>query len=350
MAEVYLPRGVTKNVLSPGRGEIPLFIDGTKATFDFRTFLDDEDKTEIDDSKVFGEPFVLLFGKKFKLEVWEDLIQTMRIGEIASFHCKSYVSMRHWEYGSFQQDLVCAFAEHVKTYPVVSKSLRDIKKKKDGKLDENEKQHHSCAFDAIHRGIGYADLDNVLRNDIDLIFEILLIDVKQPGSYEQELWTMTSDERFKKIPELKELGNKQFKDGNYEKAAEYYSQGLGCLEQLVMREKPGDEEWKKLDDMKVPFLLNYSQCKLHSQDYYQVIKHTSTVLERHPENVKALFRRAKAHAAVWNPDEAVKDFQQAMQLDSSLTKCITKELQKIQDASQEKLDSDKQKWKSLFTT
>ena len=64
-----------------------------QATFHFRTFLDDEDRTEIDDSKRLGEPFTLIFGKKFKLEVWESMIETMRVDEIASFHCKYYVSM-----------------------------------------------------------------------------------------------------------------------------------------------------------------------------------------------------------------------------------------------------------------
>ena len=62
-----------------------------QATFHFRTFLDDDEKTEIDDSKKLGEPFVLLYGKKFKLEVWEGMIETMRVDEIASFHCKHYV-------------------------------------------------------------------------------------------------------------------------------------------------------------------------------------------------------------------------------------------------------------------
>ena len=37
--------------------------------------------------------------------------------------------------------------------------------------------------------------------------------------------------------------------------------------------------------MKVPFLLNYSQCKLYEEEYYQVIEHTSEVLKRHPSEL-----------------------------------------------------------------
>ena len=30
MAEIYLPAGIEKRVLYPGKGDIPLFLDGTK--------------------------------------------------------------------------------------------------------------------------------------------------------------------------------------------------------------------------------------------------------------------------------------------------------------------------------
>ena len=236
----------------------------------------------------------------------------------------------------------------MKSYPVVSKSLRDIKKKREGALKEGEEHRHSCAFDAIHKGVGYKDLDDILYNDRDLIFEISLLGIEQPGNYEQEAWTLGPEEKLKKIPEWKERANKLFKDGNYNKAAEIYAQALGCLEQLCMREKPGDPEWKELDQMKIPFLLNFSQCKLIDQEYYQVIKHTSTVLEKDPKNVKALYRRGKAHAAVWNPDEAVIDFKLALELDPSLKSCITKELKKLEEETHKKLESDKAKYKNLF--
>ena len=44
------------------------------------------------------------------------------------------------------------------------------------------------------------------------------------------------------------------------------------------------------------------------------------------DNVKALFRRAKAHAAVWNIKEAQEDFAKANELDPSLESAIKKEL------------------------
>lgn len=62
-----------------------------QATFHFKTFKNDEDKTQIDCSRNLGQPFELLIGKKFKLEVWEELIKTMREKEVARFICDKSV-------------------------------------------------------------------------------------------------------------------------------------------------------------------------------------------------------------------------------------------------------------------
>lgn len=48
----------------------------------------------------------------------------------------------------------------------------------------------------------------------------------------------------------------------------------------LYREKPGDAEWIELDKLKIPLLLNYSQCKLIAGDYYTVITHTTEVLQK----------------------------------------------------------------------
>ena len=62
-----------------------------QATFHFKTFKNDEDKTEIDSSRDLGQPFELLIGRKFKLEVWEELVKTMRVNEVARFTCDKSV-------------------------------------------------------------------------------------------------------------------------------------------------------------------------------------------------------------------------------------------------------------------
>lgn len=48
------------------------------------------------------------------------------------------------------------------------------------------------------------------------------------------------------------------------------------------REKPGDTDWENLADMKIPFLLNYSQSQLLLGNYYDVIEQCTQVLKHQP--------------------------------------------------------------------
>lgn len=46
-----------------------------------------KEKTLLDDSRKMGEgkPIDLVLGKKFKLEVWEAIVQKMAVNEVAQF-------------------------------------------------------------------------------------------------------------------------------------------------------------------------------------------------------------------------------------------------------------------------
>lgn len=68
-----------------------------------------------------------------------------------------------------------------------------------------------------------------------------------------------------------------------------------------------------------------------------------------PDNVKALFRRAKAHVGAWNPEEAQEDFQKVMTLDSSLTPAVQKELKLLEELRKQKDSEDRNKLKGLFS-
>jgi AH receptor-interacting protein len=44
-----------------------------------------DDRTLLDNSKSIEKPMELIFGKKFKLEIWEELLKSMRVKEVAEF-------------------------------------------------------------------------------------------------------------------------------------------------------------------------------------------------------------------------------------------------------------------------
>lgn len=62
------------------------FKPGTRVEFHYRTIKDDGNRTIIDDSKTNGKPMQLVLGKKFKLDVWEVIVQKMALNEVAEFH------------------------------------------------------------------------------------------------------------------------------------------------------------------------------------------------------------------------------------------------------------------------
>ena len=230
----------------------------------------------------------------------------------------------------------------MKEYPEVSKAVRELEKRASG---EETHHHHQCGFSAMAHGLGYKDLDELVGTKCPLLFEFELLQVEQPGDYVQDSWAMTTQEKLDTIPSLREAGNSLYKGGEYEKAAEKYFEALEYLETLSMKEKPHSDSWNSFEEKKVPLLLNYAQCKLIMKDYAEVIRHTSTVLEFDPNNVKALYRRGKAHASCWNVKEAEADLQKACTLDPSLSNVTRRELSVMRQKIKENDSKEYQKLK-----
>ncbi|KAG2463596.1 AH receptor-interacting protein [Polypterus senegalus] len=317
--------GIQKKILNAGKQPLPAFIEGTKVIFHYKTTLPSEDATVIDDSRKRTKPMELIIGKKFKLPVWETILVTMCEGEIAEFLCDT---------------------KHTVLYPMVSKSLRNIAAGK----DPLEGLRHCCGMAQMHDHhlLGHPDLDDLHNSPRPLIFTIEVLQIQVPGSYRQEAWAMTDEEKLAAVPEIHEEGNRQFKEGDIKGAAEKYHDAIACLKNLQLKEKPGHENWIKLDLMITPLLLNFCQCKLIQGEYYVVLDHCSSILYKYEDNVKAYFKRGKAHAAVWNMKEASDDFAKVLQLDPSLGPAVKKELRDMEKRVREKEIEDKKRFKGLF--
>lgn len=61
-------------------------------TFHFQTKLINKDEQIIDDSRKYKKPMQLVLGRKFKLPVWETLIQAMALNEVSEFVVDKSVS------------------------------------------------------------------------------------------------------------------------------------------------------------------------------------------------------------------------------------------------------------------
>lgn len=177
------------------------------------------------------------------------------------------------------------------------------------------------------RRYGYDDLDHLVEHPPSrLQFTLELLSVEPPEKVDKEVWLMGEEEMKGEVPTLRTEGNRLFAERDYEAAANKYRKGLAILEQLMQREKPHDTDWLVYDRQKVPFLLNLAQAELHLGQYYPALEHAKEVAEKEPDNVKALFRRARANGAVWNVEEARRDYAAVAALDPSLAPLVKTEL------------------------
>jgi AH receptor-interacting protein len=229
----------------------------------------------------------------------------------------------------------------VQQYPFVSKVMRDSYKKP-------EERKHCCGMTLQNEGIGYDDLDDLFRTPCDLIFTIENLSIDLPEKYEKESWQMNEEEKIKSVDDYRIRGNEMFKQNRFKEAEDLYSLSLGVLEQLMLREKPKDEEWIALSKLKTPLLLNYSQCKLLEKDFYRVIECCTEVLSYEPDNLKAFYRRARAYAGAWEPQKAEEDFLHCLTLDPTLKATITKEINALKEKIKSLEDKDKSNYRNLF--
>uniref|UniRef100_A0A672JDM5 Aryl hydrocarbon receptor interacting protein like 2 n=1 Tax=Salarias fasciatus TaxID=181472 RepID=A0A672JDM5_SALFA len=260
MEETYLLNhpGVKKSILAGGTGPMPHFPPGTKLVFHFQTLLDNFERTVIDDSRLAGRPAEIFVGKMFKMEVWETLLTSMRIGEVAEFWCD---------------------AVHTGLYPIVSKGMRLIAQGK----DPLEGQRHMCGMGNMfhYHSTGFPELDELMRTPQPLIFIMELLQVRDPMSYHRESWMMEKDEKLQTVPTLHMQGNALVKQRRFSEAASKYKEAVLLLKTVQSKEMPGDIDYINLGRMIVPLELNYCQCMLELEEYYEVIEHTTELLEKH---------------------------------------------------------------------
>ena len=123
--------------------------------------------------------------------------------------------------------LIKIYFQLVTQYPFISKTLRDVGKKV-------EERRHCCGMTLQNEGLGYKDLDDLLKSPSDLEFIIDLFSIEMPEDYKKDTWQMTNEEKLKTSLKLKDEGNEFYKQKQYAKAEECYRQAVGLLEQLML--------------------------------------------------------------------------------------------------------------------
>eukprot|EP00668_Euglena_longa_P011866 GGOE01014286.1.p1 GENE.GGOE01014286.1~~GGOE01014286.1.p1 ORF type:complete len:332 (-),score=93.08 GGOE01014286.1:188-1114(-) len=153
---------------------------------------------------------------------------------------------------------------------------------------------------------------------------------------------------FEKLCECqreKEEGNALFKAGDYTEAIKHYHKAKGVLTWTYKYTEAEKARWNH--EIGIPSMLNLAACHLRLQQWQPCIDFCHDVLEIQPANTKALFRRGQAHAGLEEYGQAIKDLQEAADLDPT-DSGIQKELARVKKCEAASLREDCHKWGRLF--
>ena len=97
------------------------------------------------------------------------------------------------------------------------------------------------------------------------------------------------------VEKVKESGNKEFKNGNYQEAIKLYQQCISQLPQATQTSEKKNEESNDdaLKQLRLSCLKNCAACGLKLKQWEEVVEFASEALELSPQDAKALFRRCQ---------------------------------------------------------
>ncbi|XP_077989023.1 peptidyl-prolyl cis-trans isomerase FKBP8-like [Glandiceps talaboti] len=179
-----------------------------------------------------------------------------------------------------------------------------------------------------------------IPSDAKLRYELELLKVEDGP----DVAVIDSTERLQLGNKKRERGNELYLRGDYSSAINSYTKALNILE----AEEGGSnkEEYKDIEEAKLKCHNNLAACQLKVEAYDAALMSCNSVLNVEPDNVKALFRKAKVLACKGEIEEAVADMRKAIKLEPS-NKVIHQELSKLVVKHKEQMSSTKDMYKKM---
>lgn len=78
---------------------------------------------------------------------------------------------------------------------------------------------------------------STLNNSMILFSDSMMgcCQVEPPGSYQQDPWAMTDEEKLQAVPQIHKEGNELYRQGKVPEAAAKYYDAIACLKNLQMK-------------------------------------------------------------------------------------------------------------------
>ncbi|EAN85727.1 putative FK506-binding protein (FKBP)-type peptidyl-prolyl isomerase [Trypanosoma cruzi] len=161
-----------------------------------------------------------------------------------------------------------------------------------------------------------------------------------------KIWKLEGRERLIECERRRQQGNDAFRAGKLEAAMRKYRRAIEFLETDSGLK---DEEKEEARKARVILFGNLSQVLLSRQKFSECVGYCDKVLEKEPQNPKALYRRAKANCLLCEWDEAKRDVEQLLAIDAQNTdaKVLLQQLQEKRRAYEKKQQAI---YKKMFTS
>ncbi|XP_052795457.1 peptidyl-prolyl cis-trans isomerase D-like [Mya arenaria] len=152
------------------------------------------------------------------------------------------------------------------------------------------------------------------------------------------------------VTEVKEIGNKLYKEKDFLKAISKYEKCLRYLEKLSDDADLSEEKEKEIETTySLPLHLNQAACKLQLKDFEGTVKDCDEVLDVSPDNIKALFRKGQALVNLKDWDNAEETLNKAASVDPN-DKGIKREMERVRRAKVEEKAKEKQMYARMFAS
>jgi len=161
---------------------------------------------------------------------------------------------------------------------------------------------------------------------------------------EKESWEMETPEKLEFAKTKKEQGNLMFKQGKYSIACKRYESGLNAIK--YASEWEGKEE-EEANTLIIALNSNIAMIKAKEKNWKDVITHADKVLEKQPDNIKALYRKGCALSESDDWVNAENILQKGLEIEPE-NKDFKRELAKLKKKIKIQNDKDKKMYQRMF--
>jgi len=157
-------------------------------------------------------------------------------------------------------------------------------------------------------------------------------------------WEMTEQEKIEAANQLKERGTKFLSEGKLSLALNKYN-SIGVL---LEHTTPTDQELRtQIETVLVAGWLNCALVNMKQGETAECVKHCDKVIEKQPQNVKALYRKGQALQQRKDFDEAITVYKQVLEIEPQ-NKAASQQILTCKHQIAELLALEKRRFAGMF--